>query len=623
MGYAADINTTDYLYMAPVIITEIAGADHVDFPFRLELDSSTFNFDFARSDGKDFRLAERSNGQQVLNMWISSWTTTSATIRFSLPSLLAGETKKLYAFWGNSGDTGISDITTLNALFADDFNTLNTSAWTFTGGSYSVANSELFLDTNAYATTKAANLFNTNHSWTLECKFRTPATGPAGSAPHCIGIKTTGVNAPGIVLYVADTSTDTDHRSHNFWTCGAYAYDPGEIGTDTFDKGVSYPSNHVVRISYVETTDYLIYYMNKDLSRFGCITEYTEDGERVCSGNTRPTGLRLEGRNSSGLASYIDYIVLEKYTEDRYSLDISALYRELENVEYEFSGLAYGPDVTDTYYSHETTLGGDPTKLSDNNLNNVFETTSTEGEVVIEFSKQHGDLTTNQSIHFDNGHVTHFAAVKLSDNDADKDDNYWFQSTTTSGYAAITYSGTVGSLDVKCFGDSSTPKDFRFVGTDDDPRFSPAITLLVSGTLSQSSDWQAIYFSNSTEFDYYVFYFDSTYGDNAKIQEWRMYEPAAGSGNFTAARLKLRPGTLSGTYKYFPKYITFYGNNDLDNWVELIPTRKTYTPDTINWQEYAFTNSAAYRAYKLVCSGNWNDTTDKIIIAEWEINELL
>jgi hypothetical protein len=628
MSYASDINADDYLYIKPVYVVETAGSNHTDVVLKVELTTNNFNFSHARSDGYDFRMAERSNGQLVLHSWITSWTTASATVRFRLPSLLAGETKQLFAYWGNSSASSVSDVSSVGFILGDTFDTFDSSVWAeSTPSCATVSNSELEISYGQSIYAKAANIFGLNRDWIIECKFRTPSS-PVVTWGYTIGITTDGtgsVNAPGIYLFYApdEESGNQYHRNHNFWTC-SYAVDPGPKYESNYDKGISLNSNHLIRITYNESTDILTYYMNKDVAHYYGYKEYTDTAERVCQGNTRPTGIRLTGRQAVQMCqSYIDYIVIEALQDDLYSIDLSNLYVELENVPYEYSGLSYGPDLTSTYYNHETTLGGNPYRLSVDDLLVVFETTSISGEVVIDFSKKQADLTSNNRIHYDNGHVSGYAAVKLSDKDTDKYGEYWFESTTQSGYAAITLSGTIESLAVKGFGDSSTPKDFRFVGTDDDPRFSPTTTLLASGTFNQSSGWQTKYFDNSTSFDYHSLYFDSTYGSNAKIQEWRMYEGTTGSGVFTAARLKLRPGTLSTNYRYFPKNIAFYGNIDLDNWVELIPATKTYTPSISNWQEYAFTNAVGYRAYKLLCWGNWNNTTDKIIISEWELNEIV
>lgn len=121
--YASDISTDDYLYIKEISIIEIGGEDRVDFSIKLTLNSSNFNFELARSDGKDLRVGEWSNGTRILNMWIATWDNTSriAVVWLKIPSLLANDTKTLYVYWGNSSDSGISDVDSVGFLFADGF----------------------------------------------------------------------------------------------------------------------------------------------------------------------------------------------------------------------------------------------------------------------------------------------------------------------------------------------------------------------------------------------------------------------------------------------------------------------------------------------------------------------
>ena len=72
-NYAADINHQDYRYRRTFNITESKGEGRTNLIFRLELNSSNFNFNFAQQDGSDFRVAEGSSGTGVLHMFISYW----------------------------------------------------------------------------------------------------------------------------------------------------------------------------------------------------------------------------------------------------------------------------------------------------------------------------------------------------------------------------------------------------------------------------------------------------------------------------------------------------------------------------------------------------------------------
>ena len=67
--YSSDINTALYKYRQPIYVTEVTGERQLFVPLKLSLNINNFNFDLARSDGADFRLAESSNGTGVLQMW--------------------------------------------------------------------------------------------------------------------------------------------------------------------------------------------------------------------------------------------------------------------------------------------------------------------------------------------------------------------------------------------------------------------------------------------------------------------------------------------------------------------------------------------------------------------------
>lgn len=166
--YSSDLNTNLYKYSRPVYITEPTGERQTFIPLALNLNETNFNFDTARSDGLDFRLAERSNGTGVLQMWVSYWddTTKKATVWFKLPEILAGEMRTLYAFWGYAHDSGISDLTYLLGenpvssgsvstpvfTFGDDFNaaSLDANKWPTNTGGYSISDSKINLVTGAW-----------------------------------------------------------------------------------------------------------------------------------------------------------------------------------------------------------------------------------------------------------------------------------------------------------------------------------------------------------------------------------------------------------------------------------------------------------------------------------------
>jgi len=731
--------------------------------------------------------------------------------------------------------------------------------------------------------------------WTFETKFRTDDTGsahPSYGGPRFDFSR--GSNAPGVTLFYADNEATVGiHRQHNF-DCGSYDSDPGVPYTDEYDKGYTYDSDHVMRISYNEYEDAISYYLKKQHARYYNYKEYTDVYERVCHGNTRPDQLKClgPGLSSSPMLWYTDYVLVYQGNDTWFSVNADNLFTDYELIyPPPTSTGTYGLDLTSTGVFHSSDFGGEPSNLSDDSLANVFESTTLSGEVIIDFGRAPENLVSTDTIHYDNDHIPGYGAVKLSDNDEDANDEYWFQSTTISGYAAITYSGTVGCLSVKGYDNNAMVKDFRFEGTNDDPRFSPATTLLsldpglewvtVTGTIlsgpddpdytigkigdyyintstslsykrvadlyvgtedkfnggttsastqldeghadyvfdgslsdpdefwpegwaswsrmagdvlsfwvnydfgvgnayplgiirirpavdhyvtlmkdwifygsnnfsdwtelasgqvpnltqpawyevsfsntpdayryyrfyittkweaglygidelegfevidnawvqvpytprlgiyryfdpwgrfNQLTDWQTLYFNqdvvsfstvytppaaenitftfpeeytvtsgndadllfgeevsaraDSLIFNYYILYFDSTYGDDARLQEWSMYEAPTGSGKYTVQRLRLRPSAQTSEYDYFPKKIYLYGTDGQGTWNTVLSGINTYTPNEY-WQEYAFDNIIDFSSYKLRCEGNWGGPEDKVIIAEWEMNEIV
>ena len=153
--YSADINADLYKYQQRVFVTEVTGQNRTRVPLKLNLNSGNFNFDFARSDGADFRLAERSNGTGVFQMWTAYWNNNveKATLWFKLPELLASETRTLYAYWGFEHDSGISDLDSLtngeDITYSDNVSTnANGTAFKYSNSGYFP--SDIYPATNAF-----------------------------------------------------------------------------------------------------------------------------------------------------------------------------------------------------------------------------------------------------------------------------------------------------------------------------------------------------------------------------------------------------------------------------------------------------------------------------------------
>jgi len=259
--YASSIYTNLYKYRRSVYVTEPTGVRQTYIPLRLDLHAVNFNFNLARSDGSDFRLAQASNGTGVLHMWIAYWNATAnvATIWFKLPDLLASETKTLYAFWGFPGDSGISNLENLYStvspsdsvfLFADDFDThtLDTDKWTSTNGSWSINNSRINLSTDAWIRcgSPAAPLAGVKN-WIVEDGFYNTDT-PTSTAVPAHRYRFLGGNNVLGIDYYWEGATD---RRHDFIYDGTYSTYDGTnkgliAGTEKYTQ--SY-------VAYYEPTD--------------------------------------------------------------------------------------------------------------------------------------------------------------------------------------------------------------------------------------------------------------------------------------------------------------------------------------------------------------------------------
>ena len=671
--YASDIVPVDYLYKRAIMITEKTGSDQVDVILRLDLTSSNFNFDFARSDGLDFRLAEGGSGTFVLNMFVGYWDTTleKATLYFKLPSFDAGSVKTVYAFFGNSTDTGISDIHSLGFYLSDHFddNTIYNNNWS-QGGTVTVTK-YFGGDSQGNTTIK---LINGNN-----------VTGYIQSKTDPIPILSSWAAEMGFWMYEDTTINDTWKYSHfiSFWGTGldeirnyfaadgnggGFITDDEEYGvfsprTENFEDGAStYPNNYwghmwgaLVLDSYHQNffgyhlpTDNFYYGMyNRNVNRISssCPStwndNYVENKERKIENDSDFTRVRIYGARRGGFDEwkgtevYFDWVIVRKFfgpNEPEWNL--SGLYTDIENVPPDVLEFEYGPDQTHINYEHTTTSGGDPTKLSNNSYGSLDDVwcsddsaaTSSGVDIIIDYSTYSGDLTGLEHLHYGDGtHITFLNASKLSDNDTDRAGNTYWNATTTSGWSAIDFTADAFPVSVLMVKGVSSklggmPKNYRIEGSFLHP-LDDEWVILKENQFDQTACWQSVVFDNTVRYRYYRLYVIDTYGDNIALQEWRMYEYNVNTGKKIISRLRLKPTAFDSIYIYFPKQIAFYGSNDLHNWTTLIATRNTYTPHGVAWQEYTFTNDTYFYHYKLKVVGNWNENVDKICIAEWEMQE--
>jgi len=107
-----------------------------DYQIEVNLNTSNFAFEKARSDGADIRFQD-ANGK-ALNYWIESWTSTSATIWVKLDELEDYEDRIIWLIYGNYDEVAKSNPTdTLiryNLTGIQLFYQMDESAWDGTSG---------------------------------------------------------------------------------------------------------------------------------------------------------------------------------------------------------------------------------------------------------------------------------------------------------------------------------------------------------------------------------------------------------------------------------------------------------------------------------------------------------
>jgi hypothetical protein len=675
--YAADINPSDYLYKRAITVTEKTGSNQTDVHLRLQLYSTNFNFNFARSDGLDFRLAEGGDGTRVLNTFVGYWNASlgQATLYFKLPLLRANDVKTLYAYFGNSSDSGISDIHSLDFYLSDHFDnaTIYNNNWSVSAG----VDVTTYFGGDGEGHTTVLLINQNNTSGYIQTK-----TDP-------IPILTSYAVEMGYWMYEDTDINDTWKYSHaiSFWGSGlnqafnyfaadgeggGYITDDVEYGTygartENFeDSASSYPggyygylwgslvldSYHQNFFGYYLPTDNFYYGMyNRNPARISSSCpatwagNYLSNKERKIENDSDFTRVRIWGARRGGYSVwagtevYFDWVLIRKFLgayEPEW--DLSNLYTDIENVEPDPLAFDYGPDVTDVNHEHTTTSGGIPSRLSDDSYGSLSDIwCSDDGaasgagvDLVIDYSVYGNDLTDVTYIHYDSGHELWLNASKLSDEDSDAADNYYWSGTTSSGWACIDFDDdnvAIGIVKVKGVASdlSGMPKNYKiegsFIYTDgfNDTNWK----VLSEGQFSQVSGWQSAVFVNNIKYRFYRLKVIDTYGANIALQEWQMYEYGPGFAQYAISKLRLKPAAFDSQYIYFPKQIGFYGSNDLTNWTTLISTKNTYTPYGGSWQEYNFTNVTPFYHYKLTTIGNWNSNSGRICIAEWEMKEAI
>lgn len=640
--YAENITTVNYRHTQPLYITETTGQKQTFLAIKLSLNSTNFNFDLAKEDGSDFKIALSSNGSGALQHWVAYWSATRerATVFFKLPSLLANQTLELWAFWGYAAATNTSDIRYLTGetvasgtptpvfIFGDAWNegstSLDTSKWT-ANGTVNLNGSYLTFNTSAYITANTTPLDGYRH-WIYEDGFIKPST-PTNDSYYCHGVRFLGGENELKIFYFNEGQYN---REHNF------VLDTSDVTYNDAGTGIELGSYHNTFVRYYEELDYVYQGMyNRETQ-----VDYEESWERKVLRNTWVTYPRIYGHtNSAAGGVQLLWAIIWEYNPDTYpTVDISNLYVDYDNIGPQpFDPTEYGNDLTSVDYYHETDAGGDPSRLSDNitnSLSNAWVSTTISGYAVIDFVRKSEDLTDPDYFHFDNNHVSFYGAHKLSDDDNDPHSRtYWLATTDSDVWASIRFPVAKGisTLSVRAVPSrlSGMIQNYNIYGTNVDPRVANVSDkiLLKSGTFLQTTDAQIVYLGAAgRKYRFYILEAVDTFGANVALQEWKMYESTG--ENFrkrVVTQIRLRPLDFDSHDEYFPKNFEIYGSNDFKTWTYIAgfetftPFRNYYTYG--RWQRYTFTNYNAYYAYKILFTGNWGGDDNIMKVAEWEMVE--
>jgi hypothetical protein len=525
---------------------------------------------------------------------------------------------------------GINEAETASTpvfLFGDDFNvsSLDVNKWPTSNGSMSISNSQLDLGIDAWVRT--GNVLPGLGKFIVEdgiVGIGSPtSTSIAAHRYRFYG----GENVMGI-NYFWNGATQ---RQHDAVIAGSY------VGYGGTNRGLIVGGYAQTYIGYYELTDHVYQGMHNRGGEF----DYDDSWERKVHRNTEVTNFRIYGEDlSNGNGVAIDWVIAREFEPEK---DLTVDYRHLY-IEHEYIGHQlldnneYQSDATAVSFYHISDMGGDPYRMSDdvtNSSTNIFVSDEgvTEGNLIIDFGRTSTNAASNTYTHFDSEDtIIYYNAVKMSDQDTDVYGRDYWQTTTTSGWAAIEFPTTkdLSCLALKAVSGSSDrmPSNFKFYGSQANPRFQGwnNKVLVYTGVARDVEEEQVFYFNTGlTYYKYYILEVLDTHGGNVAIQEWGLYERNYNTGKKTISQLRLHPVAFANNEYFFPKQVELYGTNDGFTWNLLLATIDTPTPFTDyaygRWSRYTFDNTDTYYIYRLRCLDNWRAATDQIMIAEWEMVE--
>lgn len=618
-------------YTGKVYYHNINLETRTDYPVKLTLNENNFNFDLAQSNGFGFRLAERSNGSGIFKMWVAHWDKDNkyAVLWFKIPYLSADSKSTFYAFWGGDYSDDISTPEELNFLFYEDFKSIPLDQTKWTGKIDSGITFYGCLFPSGLYFTTTTNPLSGQLSWIIEA---------------------------GVYLAV-DTSCDLSDRAHGFEFIGDEndftinimhesrvehsATYPGGSTYQNIDQtygGLEFDSYQEHYIAYYEPEDKIY----QRISNRKSYADIENKIDRKVEGDTRPSNVRLHGRqtdstNDGAYPSYISWLVIREYDVlGAINLDGGELYIPYENVDHQILDYKeYTEDLTSIDYFHTSSFGGDASKLSNDNISDIWysdEDAALQDQVYVTIYFDRAEtLVSDGKFHYDSSHETFYGASKMSDSDSDVHDRDHWRSEALNAWAIINFYNDrpiVNVFGIKAVSDDldSCPKNYKFYGGLEP--YHSSFRLLHEGSFTKTTEWQSVTFVNKNPYKYYKFEVIDSYGNDIKVQEWAMYEYIGFDKPKYISQVRLLPADFGGLEDNFPKEISLEGSNDMLNWETVMPWINTYTPYISHnilygkWQRYSFTNIKGYWHYRLVCKGNWGATDGRIVIGEWEMCEL-
>ena len=619
--YAEKINTNLYSFYSTIYVSNTCGTDLNNVQVKLDLNSTNFNFSLVRSDLKDIRFSEISNGDCALYHWAAEvfYDRSLATVWFTVPFIKAFETKPIFVFFGYPYDNGVFNVSSLNFNFVYVFNSTPIDQTVWGGHTDNIYNS-----TYGYRT---YNTYYSNNSfYTLS-----PVIEDLNSFEVHIGFYTTGDNIS-TTLSFAEGENEINFVIY---------VDKTTVNIETTDVVKTY--NQVNQC--LESSGYNEFSFKYDegsdlfgwsISKRNTKEDFSIFEERKVEGNTTAKFFKL----IYGAADlYIRWIIIKELTTTKVIVDTSELYINsyLYNSPLALDMNSYSPDLTNTYLYHYSSCGGSPQNLSDNTsyYPNIWHSAlleaGTKGELIIDFARAGADIVSRSYIHYDSGHTPYYNASKLSDMDMDSFNRDYWHGLSTTGWACIDFGNEykkVSSVGFMANPDNLTGMmaTFSFQGGYTDPRKSNSSWVtLYEGSCAKTSGWQQFYFVNNNKYRFYKLNVFSTFGTNICIQGWNMYEGSEETINgIVVSQIRLLPVKEDSNDNYFPKKISVQGSNDLVNWDFLLKNVATNSPFTESvscgfWQRYYLSNTSKYRAYKVILEDNWDDSNNRFAIAEWEM----